>query len=61
MRIVHPAWRGRLYSRLAAPLARLRRTLYHVNHRIFLINSERTLLDNFKYCFKHDWASLIGV
>lgn len=48
-------------SRTRFPVTRLRRELYHVNHRIFLINSKRSLLDNFKCCFKNYWTSLIGV
>jgi hypothetical protein len=48
-------------SRARFPVTRLRGELYHVNHRIFLINSKRSLAENFMCCFKDYWASLIGV
>ncbi len=47
-------------SRTRFPVTRLRGELYHVNHRIFLINSKRSLTANFECCFKDYWASLIG-
>jgi len=48
-------------SRTRFPVMRLRHELYHVNHRIFLINSKRSLSDNFKVCLSDYWGSLIGV
>jgi hypothetical protein len=48
-------------GRTRFPLTRLRHELYHVNHRIFLINSKRSLGVNFKLCLKDYWGSLIGV
>lgn len=48
-------------SRTRFPVTRLRHELYHVNHRIFLVNSKRKLSDNFTLCLKDYWGSLIGV
>jgi hypothetical protein len=42
-------------------VTRLRGELYHINHRVFIINCKRSVALNLKYCFTHYWASLIGI
>jgi hypothetical protein len=48
-------------SRARFPVTRLHAELYHVNHRVFLINSKRSLGSNFRTCFRDYWANLIGI
>jgi hypothetical protein len=48
-------------SRTRFPVTRLRGELYHVNHRVFLINSKRNLAANFRACLRDYWAHLIGI
>jgi hypothetical protein len=48
-------------SRTRFPITRLRGELYHVNHRVFLINSKPTLATNFRVCLRAYWAHLIAI
>jgi hypothetical protein len=48
-------------GRTRFPVARLRGELYHVNHRVFLINSKRNLATNFRACLRDYWANLIAM
>jgi hypothetical protein len=48
-------------ARMRFPVTRLRGELYHVNHRVFLINSKRDPATNFRACLRDYWTHLIGI
>jgi hypothetical protein len=52
------AGRGRT-ARRRFPVQRLRNELFHVRHRLYLLNSKRDVVSNFRACFRDHWRHRI--
>jgi len=45
----------------AFPVTRLKNELFQINHRAFIVNSRRDVIDNFRTCFRDYWRSRIRI
>ena len=55
------AARSSVSSRVAEPVLRLRDELFHIDRRIFIVNSKRDIAKNFKDCLRAYWRGLLRV
>jgi hypothetical protein len=60
-----PLFQDELHSRYGQvasrnyPVTRLRDELFHIHHQIFIVNSKRDIIPNFRDCFRDYWRSQI--
>ncbi len=43
------------------PVARLRDELFQINHQVFIVNSKRDIITNFRDCLRDYWRSRIRI
>lgn len=43
------------------PVTRLKNELFQINHQVFIVNSKRDLIENFRTCFRDYWRGLIRI
>jgi len=43
------------------PVTRLRNELFQINHQVFIVNSKRDVIDNFRICFRDYWRNRIRI
>lgn len=48
-------------SAIRYPVARLKNELFQINHRIYIVNSRRNVIDNFRICFRDYWRSRTAI
>lgn len=43
------------------PVVRLREELFQINHQVYIVNSKRDVVANFRACFRDHWRTLIRI
>jgi hypothetical protein len=43
------------------PVTRLKNELFQINHQVFIVNSKRDVIDNFRICFRDYWRNRIRI
>jgi Holliday junction resolvase-like predicted endonuclease len=43
------------------PVTRLKNELFQINHQVFIVNSKRDVIENFRVCFRDYWRSRLRI